>query len=391
MATCLATRGSGPCRAALHSCHRGRAPRARGKPRRAGSLAGLLSPDGKRLVSASEDRTAKLWDVHGGKEVLSPPGPYQRFDQRRLQPRTASWQANSSDDQTLRSWAARSGQPLQSVHPGGTPLVVAFSPDGHRLAAGCAASVVVYELAERLGRQLPGHRQFSMALAVHPRKPLLASASRRSVVSLEDAGTGEELRTWDFAGPPGQARLQPGRAIARGSVPCAPNPTYQSMGNKDVYLVDTENGKTRKLVLGDVSCCRRIRPGRPAAGGRAPERSRDRLQRAAPARPCTAGSRRMAGSPRSRCAAAINCSSGEVGGSLRLCDMVDGRTIRELRLPRGLVRFVVEPRRATGRRSRSVRNGPRSQTPRAAAGRHNRPVGRRRTGWAWDSAATNVG
>jgi hypothetical protein len=32
--------------------------------------------------------------------------------------------------------------------------------------------VVIYELAERLGRQLPGHRRVTMALAVHPRKPM---------------------------------------------------------------------------------------------------------------------------------------------------------------------------------------------------------------------------
>ena len=154
-----------------------------GEPRVLGRHAALVrslafSPDGKRLVSASEDRTAKLWDVHGGKEVLSFQGHTSSLTSVAFSP-DGELVATSSDDQTLRLWAARSGQPLQSVHPGGTPVVVAFGPDGRRLAAGCAASVVVYELAERLGRQLPGHRLFTMALAVHPRKPLLASASRQ--------------------------------------------------------------------------------------------------------------------------------------------------------------------------------------------------------------------
>ena len=180
-----------------------------------------------------------------------------------------------------------------------------------------------------------------MAIAVHPRKPLVASASRRCLVSLEDVVTGEELRAWQFAGMLGRLAFSPdGRMLA--VAPLALSPPYQSMGNRDVYLVDTENGKTRKLVLSDVSQAVAFDPaGRLLAVGH---------QNGA-VTICNAES----GETVHRCQSTKGWISevalcrggqllvGEVGGSLRLCDMVDGCTIREVRLPRGLFRFVVDP------------------------------------------------
>src|SRR5262249_31423941 len=62
-----------------------------------------FSPDGKRLVSAAEDKTVKVWDLETGQELLTVEG--------------------------------------HSDHNG-----VAFSPDGHRLVAGSAdGTVKIYD------------------------------------------------------------------------------------------------------------------------------------------------------------------------------------------------------------------------------------------------------
>ena len=160
-------------------------------------------------------------------------------------------------------------------------------------------------------------------------------------MSLEDVVTGEELRTWDFAGILGRLAFRPdGRMLA--VAPLATNPTYQLLGNKDVYLVDTENGKTRKLVLGDVSAAVAFDPaGRLLAVG----------HQSGAVTVCKAESGETVHrwqSTNGWISEVALCRGGqllvaEVGGSLRLCDMADGRTIRELRLPRGLFRFVVDP------------------------------------------------
>jgi WD40 repeat protein len=111
---------------------------------------------------------------------------------------------------------------------------------------------------------------------------------------------------------------------------------------QDVYLVDTENGKKQKLVLSDVSQAVAFDPaGRLLAVG----------NQSGAVTVCNAQSGETVHryqSTKGWIAEVALCRGGqllvgEVGGSLRLCDMVDGRTVYELRVPRGLNRFVVDP------------------------------------------------
>ena len=47
-----------------------------------------FSPDGKRIVTASEDKTARLWDAETGKPIGEPlKGHEDRCAQRGVQPR----------------------------------------------------------------------------------------------------------------------------------------------------------------------------------------------------------------------------------------------------------------------------------------------------------------
>ena len=45
------------------------------------------SPDGKRIVTGSEDKTVKVWDAETGQEVLTLKGHTDQVDQRGVQPR----------------------------------------------------------------------------------------------------------------------------------------------------------------------------------------------------------------------------------------------------------------------------------------------------------------
>jgi WD40 repeat protein len=123
-----------------------------------------FSPDGRRIVSGSKDQTVKVWDASSGQDLLSLKGHSREVssvayspDGRRL--------ASASDDGTVKVWDASSGQNLLTLKGHTAPVLsVAFSPDGRRIASGSGGF-------DRHAKPLPGE------------------------VKLWDASTGQDLLT----------------------------------------------------------------------------------------------------------------------------------------------------------------------------------------------------
>ena len=57
-----------------------------------------FSPDGKRIVSGSEDKTVKVWDADKGQEILTLKGHTRRGQQRGVQPRRQTHRQRQRDD-----------------------------------------------------------------------------------------------------------------------------------------------------------------------------------------------------------------------------------------------------------------------------------------------------
>jgi Tol biopolymer transport system component len=157
-----------------------------------------FSPDGRRLASASLDRSLRLWNADTGQAVLTLTGHTNGVwgvafspDGRRL--------ASAGRDQAVKLWDATTGRELLNLRNGnGEVYRVAFSPDGKRLAAcggslGRPGAVKVWDAAD--GKELlslGGHTNLTVGLAFSPDGSRLASCGFDHTVRLWDAATGKE-------------------------------------------------------------------------------------------------------------------------------------------------------------------------------------------------------
>ena len=156
------------------------------------------SPDGKRLATGSGDKTAKVWDAETGKEVLTLDGHIDSGVSVAWSPdgkRLATW---SSENKTVTMWDAETGQEVRTLNGHNGPVVsVAWSPDGKRLATGSrdrTAKVWDTETGKEL-LSLIGSRGSVLSVAWSQDGKRLATGSVDGTVRVWDAETGKEVLT----------------------------------------------------------------------------------------------------------------------------------------------------------------------------------------------------
>ena len=157
------------------------------------------SPDGARIATASSDRTARIWDARSGQELLVLLGHRESVeavawspDGRRL--------ATASRDSTVRMWDAVEGTELAVLRCHTDWIVgLAWSPDGRRLATASSdhtSCVWDLESGREVGR-LTGHRTTVRSVAWSPDGARIATASGDHTARIWDAERGSELLLLD--------------------------------------------------------------------------------------------------------------------------------------------------------------------------------------------------
>lgn len=150
-----------------------------------------FSADGRRVVTASFDRTARVWDAQTG-EPLTPPLWHDDDVHWTTFDATGERVATASRDKIVRLWSVRDGrmlpaQPLRHADPLGERFSIEFSPDGRKLVT-VAGNIVQLWDPDSAGTLTPALHHDSLVLSARFNR-----AGTRLVTACDD-GT---ARLWD--------------------------------------------------------------------------------------------------------------------------------------------------------------------------------------------------
>jgi WD40 repeat protein/serine/threonine protein kinase len=167
-----------------------------------------FSPDGTRIVTASADKTARLWDGATGKALGEPMGHYGQVRSASFSPDGTRIVTTSSDDMaTLRIvttssgnmatlWDAATAKPLGQAMPHeGRVVSASFSPDGTRiLTASYDKTARQWDAAtgKALGEPMR-HEDGVFSASFSPDGTRIVSSCNDNAARLWDAATGKAL------------------------------------------------------------------------------------------------------------------------------------------------------------------------------------------------------
>jgi WD40 repeat protein len=154
-----------------------------------------FSPDGRRVLTASTDNTARLWDVEARSAFVVLEGHSEAVRDAAFSP-DGQRVVTASDDNTARVWSAQTGKQTVFLEGhDGTVRSAAFSPDSRRVVtASDDATARVWD-AEK-GNQvavLQGHTEPVRVAAFSPDGRRVITASEDKTARLWSVETGQQL------------------------------------------------------------------------------------------------------------------------------------------------------------------------------------------------------
>jgi len=157
-----------------------------------------FSPDGTKVVTASLDDTAKIWDVNSGNLLFTLVGHTESVDYAKFSP-DGTKVVTSSDDNTAKIWDVNSGNLLKTLYTNGDVNYAEFSPDGTKIVT---ASESVDNKANiwdsttgTLLKTLLGHTGTTFHAEFSPDGTKVVTASRDDTAKIWDVNSGNLLFT----------------------------------------------------------------------------------------------------------------------------------------------------------------------------------------------------
>src|SRR5271165_3851845 len=155
-----------------------------------------FSPDGTRILTASADKTAKLWDATSGK-IISSFSHQGTVNAAAFSPDGARI-LTASADKTAKLWDAASGNLIAAFAHQGEVNDAVFSPDGRRiLTASADKSARLWDVASGKLIAAFAHQSSVYHASFSPDGAWILTASLDNTAKLWDGVSGKRITTFD--------------------------------------------------------------------------------------------------------------------------------------------------------------------------------------------------
>ncbi len=161
-----------------------------------GVTACAMTPDGQRVISASEDETLKVWDLKSARTLVTLQGHSGPVFACAVTP-DGRCVVSASEDNTLKVWDLESGRTLATLEGhAGSVTACAVTTDGHCVVSASEdRTLKVWDLTSRPLATLQGHSDAVRACAVTPDGWHVVSASEDRTLKVWDLTSGRTLTT----------------------------------------------------------------------------------------------------------------------------------------------------------------------------------------------------
>ncbi|KAG8740971.1 hypothetical protein FRC10_003509 [Ceratobasidium sp. 414] len=206
------------------------------------------SPDGAYIISGSRDTTIRIWDTHLGQSVGQPLEGHIRSVCSVVYSPNGAYIASGSFDCTIRIWEACTGQSVGQPLKGHEKTVysVAYSPNGAHIVSGSEDETIrIWDAhaGQSVGQPLKGHISSVRSVSYSPNGAYIVSGSDDETICIWNAHTGQ---------PVGQPLK--GHTSSVWSVTYSPNGAYivSSSLDNSIRIWDAHTGQSLEGHTGSV-------------------------------------------------------------------------------------------------------------------------------------------
>ncbi|MFC2107088.1 caspase family protein [Bacteroidota bacterium] len=154
-----------------------------------------FSPDGKKIVTASSDKTAIVWDAINAKLLYKLRGHTGSVKSAEFSP-DAKWILTTSYNNEIKIWDASTGIEIQDIEEDSYYDIhtTQFSPDENRLLTASAANAKIWDISTGMELiKLSGYPNGFVSAQFSPDGKLIVTATGEKTALIWNANTGELL------------------------------------------------------------------------------------------------------------------------------------------------------------------------------------------------------